>query len=150
MRLGFALITCGAALVLGEMRASGFQAPAAPRNQTAPEYVFPSGAGVLFFHVRPDRTQDFEAVVTRLGQALDRSTDPVRRQQAQTWRVYRSAESPREAVIYLFFFDPAVFGADYDPVKVLGEDAPADVAVLYERLRADVVRVERMGLTKLR
>jgi hypothetical protein len=64
--------------------------------------------------------------------------------------MYRSAEAPRDAVIYLFFFDPAVAGADYDPIKVLSEDAPAELSGLFERLRADIMRVERMGLNKLR
>jgi hypothetical protein len=122
----------------------------APSRPAAQEYVFPTGAGVLFFHVRPERADDFEAVVKRLAEALDRSIDPVRRQQAANWRIYRSAETPREAVIYLFFFDPAVSGADYDPIKILSEDAPAELSGLFERLRADIVRVERMGLSKLR
>jgi hypothetical protein len=128
------------------------QAPAVPRPSVtaSQEYVFPSNAGILFFHVRPDRAQDFEAVVARLAEALDRSTDPVRRQQAASWRIYKSLETPREGVLYLFFFDPAVLGADYDPIKVLGEDAPAEIGALYERLRADVLRVERMALTKMR
>ena len=122
----------------------------APPRPAAQEYVFPTGAGVLFFHVRPERADDFEAIVKRLAEALDRSTDPVRRQQAANWRIYRSVEAPRDAVIYLFFFDPAVSGADYDPIKVLSEDAPAELSSLFERLRADIVRVERMGLNKLR
>jgi hypothetical protein len=136
-----------ASVVVGAVapRAQSPAKPAAPQ-----EYAFQTGAGVLFFHVRPDRAEDFEAVVKRLAQALDRSTDPVRRQQAANWRVYKSAEAPRDAVIYLFFFDPAVSGADYDPVKVLGEDTPAEVSALYERLRAAIIRVERMGLSKLR
>ena len=122
----------------------------APARAAAQEYVFPSGAGVLFFHVRPERSDDFEAIVKRLGDALERSIDPVRRQQAATWRIYKSAEAPRDAVIYLFFFDPAVAGADYDPIKVLSEDTPAELSGLFERLRAAILRVERMGLTKLR
>lgn len=130
----------------------GAQAPVARAQAAAPaqEYVFPSGAGALFLHVRPEKTQDFEAVLTRLGEALDAATDPVRKQQAASWRVFKSVETSRDAVIYMFFFDPAVFGADYDPVKVLSEAAPADVQGLYERLRADVIRVERLGLSKLR
>ena len=134
-----AVLTCGIA--------AHAQAPARP---VAQEYVFPTGAGVLFFHVRPERADDFEAIVKRLAEALDRSPDPVRRQQATTWRIYRSAETPRDAVIYVFFFDPAVSGADYDPIKVLSEDAPTELSGLFERLRADIVRVERMGLNKLR
>jgi hypothetical protein len=151
-RLCSTLFVCAIVGLAARPTASDAQVPAPTRvSPTVPqEYVFPSGAGVLFFHVRPDRTQDFEAVMTRLGAALDHTADPVRKQQAATWRIYRSAETPRDAVIYLFFFDPVVLGADYDPIKVLGEAAPAEVAALYERLRADVIRVERMGLQKLR
>ena len=145
MRRSSTLIVCGAFLLCAVIAAAQ-EAPPAP----AQEYVFPSGAGVLFFHVRPDHAADFEAVVARLVAALDRAADPVRRQQANHWRIYRSAEAPRDVVTYLFFFDPAVSGADYDPVKVLGEDVPAEVAPLYERLRTAIVRVERMGLVKLR
>ena len=148
MRRGFrrSIVYAVAAIVAAGI-VSHAQAPPRPAAQ---EYVFPTGAGVLFFHVRPERAQDFEAIVKRIAESLDRSTDPVRRQQAAHWRIYRSAEAPRDAVIYLFFFDPAVSGADYDPIKVLSEDAPAELSGLFERLRADIVRVERMGLNKLR
>jgi hypothetical protein len=135
------VLTSGAAL--------GAQTPPRP-VAGGQEYLFPSGAGILFFHVRPDRAQDFESVVARLGEVLTQTTDPVRKQQSAGWRMFKSAEAPRDAVIYVFFFDPAVAGADYDPIKVLSEALPADVQGLYERLRADVVRVERMGLMKLR
>jgi hypothetical protein len=137
----------------------GTAVPASPRRQapttakpagTPQEYLFPSGAGVLFFHVHPDKTADFEGVVARLSEVLDKVGESSRKQQAASWRIYKSAEAPRGSVIYMFFFDPAVFGADYDPVKVLSEALPADVKSLYERLRADVVRVERMGLVKMR
>ncbi len=50
----------------------------------------------------------------------------------------------------MFVFDPALPGADYDPVKLLGEAVPTEAQGLYERLKASIVRVERMGLAKLR
>ena len=151
MRTSATWIVCAVLSASAHLAVFGAGAADAPAPMDArQEYAFPSGAGVLFFHVRPERAADFEAVVARLSTALDRSTDPTRRQQAASWRVYRSTEPPRDVVIYLFFFDPAVSGADYDPVKVLGEDAPAEVGPLYDRLRAAVVRVERMGLDKLR
>ena len=53
-------------------------------------------------------------------------------------------------VIYLFMFDPAVVGADYDPIKILGEANPTEVQSLFEKLKAAVVRIERMGLIKVR
>jgi hypothetical protein len=122
----------------------------APQAPAPPNYAFPSGAGMLFFYVKPDRTADFEAVAARLGDALDRADDPVRKQQAASWHILKSVDVTRDAAIYVFVFDPAVVGADYDPVKLLSERQPADLQPLYEKLRDATIRVERMGLTKIR
>jgi hypothetical protein len=122
----------------------------APASAPGSDYIFTGGAGVLFFYVRPDRTADFEGVIGQLGAALDASVDPTRRQQAAAWRIFRSAEPPRDAVIYIFAFDPAVAGADYDPIKILGEASPTTVQRQFELLKASVIRVERMGLARLR
>jgi hypothetical protein len=132
--------------------------PAALLAQTAasrlpasqPDYVFPPGAGLLFFYVHPDKAVDFEAIVTRLAQVLDLSADPVRREQAASWRVFRSLERSDEHALYLFYFDPVVSGADYDPIKMLTEAVPTEVPTLYSRLKEAVIRVERMALGKLR
>ena len=64
--------------------------------------------------------------------------------------MFRSVEPPKDVSLYVFFFDPAVTGADYDPVRVLSEAAPAEAQAYYERLRAAVMKVERMGLTRVR
>jgi hypothetical protein len=114
------------------------------------DYRFSSSAGLLFFYVRPDRAADFETVLARLGTVLDVSPDPVRKQQAASFRVFKSLEVTRDAAIYVFAFDPVVAGADYDPIKILGEAAPTEVQALYERLKAAIIRVERMGLGRIR
>lgn len=113
-------------------------------------YAFTSGAGILFFYVRPDRTADFEAVAARIGEVLETIQEPSRKAQAAGWRMFKSIEVTREAAIYLFFIDPAVSGADYDPVKLLGEALPTEAQALYERLKNSIIRVERMGLAKIR
>lgn len=114
------------------------------------DYRFPSGAGLLFFYVKPDKTADFEAIAARLSDALDKTDDPIRKQQAASWHILRSVEATPEAAIYVFMFVPATPNADYDPIKVLGEALPTEVQGLYDRLREAVIRVERMGLAKIR
>ena len=135
-------------------RGAAQQPPAAqtPAAQPAPpaDYTFPSGIGMLLFYVKPDKTADFEAVVGRINEVLGKTTDPGRKQQAASWRILKSTEPAKDTALYLFFFDPAVVTADYDPIKVLSEGLPADVQGLYDRLKDAVVRVERMGLTKMR
>ncbi len=122
-----------------------------PSAQTASgDYTFPSGAGLLFFYVRPDKVADFDAVLARLTEVLDKTEDPVRKQQAANWRILKSAEMTPDAIIYVFTFIPAVSGSDYDPIKVMSEAIPAEAQGLYEKLRGAVIRVERMGLTRIR
>jgi len=138
-------------LVLAGMHAVGAQSAPHPEPEPqAADYRFASGSGMLFFYVRPDRTAEFEQVVARMRDILDTTDDPVRREQAVTWRMFRSVETAREEAIYVFVFDPVVAGTDYDPVTLLGEAVAADVHILYEQLSQSVVRVERMGLDRLR
>jgi hypothetical protein len=133
---------------------SPIERPPGP-HQDAPagrpqDYRFPSGAGMLFFYVKPDHTAEFEEIVARIGEALDKSDDPVRKEQAANFHVLQSTEVQRDAAIYVFLFDPAVPDADYDPVKILGESLPTEVHALYERLREATVKIERMGLKPIR
>jgi len=130
--------------------ATGAGSRPAVQASSSQAYVFPSGAGMLFFYVRPDRTAEFEAVLARLNEALDAAPDPLRKQQATGWRIFKSVETTRDSAIYVFLFDPAPAGADYDPVKLLADAIPAEAQALYDKLKSAIVRVERMGLQKLR
>ena len=88
-------------------------------------------------------------MIKRLGEVLSGSQDPVRQQQASSWRMFRSVESHNDR-IYVFMFDPAVAGADYDPVRILNDALPAEVQDLYAKLKGAIVKVERMGLDRMR
>jgi hypothetical protein len=90
-------------------------------------------------------------VIAYLQAALAKATDPTIAAQARGWRIFKATEAgPNGTVLYVFFFDPAPAGADYDPVKLLGEALPAEAQGLYDRLKASIIRVERMGLAKIR
>ena len=143
------LIVCALALT-GAAPATRQTAPTATQPGGPQAYAFPSGAGLLLFYVRPERTADFELVLKRMNEVLEKSDSPVRKEQAAAWRMYRSVETPKESVIYVFVLDPAIAGSDYDPVKVLSEGLPAEAHALYETLKGATVRIERMGLSKLR
>ena len=120
-------------------------APAVPAT-----YMFESGAGLLLYYVQPAKAADFEAILGRLREALAKADAPQRKQQALNWKIYKSAEPVADAAVFVFAFDPALTTASYDPLLVLAEVLPAEVQPLYERLRDAVIKVERMGLTKIR
>ena len=144
----FSAAAFAAALLTGPVLATQVR-PGAP-SPSSSEYVFTSGAGLLVFHVRPERSSDFESILRRLSEVLGASVDPVRQRQAASWRMFRSTEATTGAALYVFFFDPAETGADYDPVRVLGEAAPVEAQQYYERLRAAVIKIERIGLARIR
>lgn len=122
--------------------------PAAPGVSAT--YMFESGAGLLLFYVQPAKAADFEVILGRLREALAKAEAPQRRQQALNWKIYRSAEPVSDAAVFVFAFDPALTTASYDPLLLLAEVLPGEVQPLYERLKEAVIKVERMGLTKIR
>src|SRR5262245_42084569 len=96
------------------------QATPTPPTKPAPppsDYAFPSVLVMFVFYVKPDKAADFDAVVVKLNQVLNASTDPQRKQQAASWRIFKSAEASKDELVYVFFFDPAVTGTEYDPIK---------------------------------
>lgn len=116
----------------------------------AADYKFPSGAGMLIFHVATAKVADFDFVVGRIKEALLKAPQGDRARQAEHWAIYKSTEKPGESIPYLFVFDPTLPQASYDPVLLLAELLPDETQALYERLKAAVLKVERMGLTKIR
>ena len=114
------------------------QAPAAqaPAAQAAPptKRVFASDAGMVLNFIKPDKTADFEAVMVKLKEALQKSDKPERKQQAQNWKVFKAAESGAGgAAIYVSVVYPAVKGADYTVTTILAEAFPTEVQDLYKK-----------------
>jgi hypothetical protein len=106
------------------------QAQAAPTTR-----VFASDAGMVLNFIKPDKTADFEAVVSKLKEALQKSEKPERKEQAKSWKVFKSPDQAAGGnVLYVFMIDPAVKGADYTVSNVLAEGfPPAEVNELYKQ-----------------
>lgn len=102
-------------------------APSQPAQPAQPAArVFGSDAGVIFNQVKADKTADFEFAMGKIKEALLKSTDPVRKQQAASWKVFKAQEANQGGnIFYLFFMDPVVKGADYSIGKILSEGLPA-------------------------
>ena len=95
--------------------------------------VFGSEAGVIFNPIKKDKTDDFEIVIGRIQSALKVSPDPIRRQQGDGWKAYRAVEpGPNGSVLYLFFMDPVVVGADYTVSQILSEAFPDKIQEIYK------------------
>jgi hypothetical protein len=125
-------------LVVGVLAASSVQAqqatPPAQQAAAAPAVrVFGSDAGMVLNFVKADKTADFEAVMVKLKEALQKSAKPERKQQAASWKVFRSPEPAGANVLYVFIIDPSVKGADYTVSTILAEAFPAEVNTIFKQ-----------------
>src|SRR6476661_3360993 len=124
-------------LVVGTLSATTAFAQAAPAAaaQAAPTTrLFASDAGMVLNFIKQDKTADFEAVVVKLKEALQKSEKPERKQQAATWKVFKSPDPAAGGnVLYVFMIDPSVKGADYTVSTILAEAFPTEVQALYKQ-----------------
>ena len=77
--------------------------------------------------IKPDKTADFEEVVAKLKEALQNSPNATRKEQAASWKVFKSPDpGPAGSVLYVFIIDPVVKGADYTVATILAEAFSGD------------------------
>jgi len=114
-------------LVIGTLSATAALAQTAPAQpapaaQAAPTArMFASDAGMVLNFIKPDKTTDFEAVMAKLKEALQKSDKPERKQQAAGWKVFKSPDPAGANVLYVFIVDPSVKGADYQVSNIIAE-----------------------------
>jgi hypothetical protein len=128
---------CIAIVVLaGVISASTVYAQAQPAAaaQASTKRVFASDAGMVLNFIKPDKTADFEAVMGKLKEALQKSDKPERKQQAASWKVFKSPEPAGANVLYVFVIDPSVKDADYTVSNILAEAFPtAELNTIYKQ-----------------
>jgi hypothetical protein len=121
----------------GSVQAQEPATPAAPAEaaKTHPPNarLFTSDAGLFLVFIKPDQTAAYEEVMGRVKEALQKSENPVRKQQAASWKVFKSADPAGANALYVVMADPAVKDADYDVVNILSEGFPAEAQALYNK-----------------
>ena len=128
---GFVVGTLSAATAFAQAAPA---APAAAAQAAPTARTFASDGGMVLNFIKPDKTADFEAVIAKLKEALSKSAKPERKQQAASWKVFKSPDPAAGGnVLYVFMIDPSVKGADYTVSTILAEAFPAEVQALYKQ-----------------
>ena len=126
-------------LVVGVLAAGSAQAqqatPPAQQAAAAPaKRVFGSDAGLVLNFIKADKTADFEAVMAKLKEALNKSDKPERKAQAAGWKIFKSPEPAAGGnVLYVFVIDPSVKDADYTVSTILAEAFPQEVQAIFKQ-----------------
>jgi hypothetical protein len=105
------------------------QQPAQPTAPKEPRVTFKGDVGSLLFTIKGDQSATFEELITKVKDALTNSEDPVKKQQAGSFKVYKAAEPAAGGnVLYILLADPAVKGAEYDPIMIMVDALGKDYA----------------------
>jgi hypothetical protein len=115
MRRLSGVLLAGAILLLPALAPSAQAA-----GQAAPQKFTMEGDLALWsVSIRPDKTADYEQVLTKVKEALQKSQAPEAKQQLAGWKVLKAAKPmPDGNIIYTHVITP-VPGADYNILQVL-------------------------------
>jgi hypothetical protein len=134
-RLSGVLLT-GALLLLPAVSQGHFSARVAAQAQ---KLTFDGDTALWIVAIKPDKTADFEQLMGKVKEALQKSDKAERKQQAAGWKIVKSTKPAADGnITYMHIIAPVVKGADYGILPILYE-ANADPAVqrgLYDQYRA--------------
>lgn len=90
------------------------QTPAQPAAPAPPKLVLTSSAGALLVPIKPDQTAVFDEFAKKLLAGLAKSQDPILKQQASGFKIYKSAEPIGANALYVVMIEPVVPNSEYD------------------------------------
>lgn len=125
------------------------QPPAA--QQAAPEEkpTFAAPSGLLLVQIKPEKTADYEAMISKLKDALAKSEKPERKAMAKSWKVYKATEPAAGNTLYVHVVDPAAPGDYTNPLRIISEVFPTEVQDIYTKVKEGFVQTGLLNLTLL-
>ena len=107
--------------------------------QTAPQKTLFTGDVVIqAFAINPDKTADYEQIITKLKEALSKSEAPESKEQLAGWKVIKNAmPNPDGTIVYIHIISPVVKTADYSVMNNIYSAVkdPAEQKAVYDMYR---------------
>jgi hypothetical protein len=132
MLRGLQVFVSGIALAgftfIGAATASAQDAPAAPVMALDGE------AAVITILIKADKTADFESVLAKYKEALEKSDKPARKTQLGSMKFFKGAPTA-QGVPYIIFVESVVKGEEYDITRIITEVFPVEVQALYQKYK---------------
>lgn len=138
MLRGFQVVVSGmavAAVMLASAPVAQAQDAAAAQQPAAPVLALDGEVALITILIKPDKTADFEEVLTKLKESLAKSEKPERKQQAAGWKIFKSTQMAQGNAVYIMRIDPVVKGQEYDISRLIAEVFPVEVQALFEKYK---------------
>lgn len=125
-------LVMGAAFAVALAAAPAFAQDAAP---AAPVLALDGDAATITVLIKPDKTAEFEAVLTKLKEALAKSEKAERKQQAAGWTVFKTSTPVQGNTAYIMVINPVVKGQEYDLTRLIAEVFPTEVQEIFAKYK---------------
>ena len=128
---------------------------AAPAAAKEPKMALTGPSGAFIFTIKADQTAEFEELAGKVKAALGASENPVRKQQAAGWRVFKAAEAgAAETPSTCVWWIRPIPAAEYDPLVILAESMGANMGTpenqeLLKKYAGVFAGVSRLNLTPI-
>lgn len=131
---GFQVFVSGVALVAVTF-AGASTATAQSAAPAKPSLAINSDVALITVFIKADKTADFEYVLGRLKEALNKSENPIRKQQAAGWSVFKSSQMAQGNAIYVMRIDPVVKDTEYAMSLLIAETFPVEAQEIFAKLK---------------
>src|SRR5262245_28742780 len=132
---GFQVFVSGVALVAVTLAGASTAAAQAPAEPAKPVLTINADAAIITLLIKPDKTADFEVVLNKLKDALNKSEKPERKQQAAGWKIFKSSQMAQGNAVYIMRIDPVVKGQEYDITRLIAEVFPVEVQEIFAKYK---------------
>jgi hypothetical protein len=122
-----------ALMAVGVAQPAGAQAT---KDAQPAKLTFQGDVALWTVAIKPDKTAAFEQIMTRVREALGKSSDPSRQRQAAGWKVMKIEKPlPDGNIAYVHVITPVARDVDYTVMQILYDAFPEERQALYETYR---------------
>jgi hypothetical protein len=123
-------------------------AVASAQEAQKPVMTLEGDAAVVTILIKPDKTADFESVIAKYKEALEKSENATRKQQLAGMKFFKGPAAA-QGVPYIIIVDPIVKGEEYDITRIITEVFPTEVQAVYQKYKDSFAGRGISALTKI-
>jgi hypothetical protein len=135
-------------IALAGFTLAGAAVASAQEAKQAPVMALEGDAAVITILIKPDKTADFESVLAKYKESLEKSENATRKQQLAGMKFFKGAAAA-QGVPYIIVVDPVVKGEEYDITRVVTEVFPSEVQAVYQKYKDSFAGRGISALTKV-
>jgi len=136
-------------IALAGFTLAGAAVASAQEAKPAPVMTLDSDAAVITILIKPDKTADFEAVIAKYKEALEKSENATRKQQLAGMKFFKSPMAAQGNAMYIIYVDNVVKGEEYDITRIVTEVFPVEVQTVYQKYKDSFAGRQIIPLNKV-